>query len=140
MRDLKHYLKMFSSNPGATFGRSIVAKAIYAGRYGYADNPDTDILREIVRGLPGDVAAADAADTVSRRLDWTSYIEADPIPDWALKAAISERGLTQAGFADQMGVALRTVQDWAGGRRNCSGPTAKMARMILTDGMIGNEA
>lgn len=132
MRDLDHYLQLFAANPGATIGRQIVALAIYAGRYGGADDPDT--LREIVRALPEDMPAADAAEIARRLSDWRAALTEDPIPAWALKSAISHRGLTQAEFASQMGVTLRAAQHWVGGTRPCSGASATLARIILQKG------
>ena len=130
MRDLDHYIKLFSTDH--TIGRTLVAQAIYAGRYGDADDPDTDKLREITRELPDRVLeSSEATQIVRDAIDWRAHLERDPIPDWAIRAAIYDRGFTQPAFAEQVGVSLSAVEAWLSGRRNCSGPTAKIVRIIF---------
>jgi len=64
-------------------------------------------------------------------LAWREMLSLDPIEPFALRAAISESGMTQAEFADKMGLSLRAVQYYVAGQRRVSGPTAKLARMLL---------
>jgi rubrerythrin len=51
MRDKAHYLDMMRQNPDASIGISLAAKAIYAARYGDAD--DMSDGRELTREMMG---------------------------------------------------------------------------------------
>ena len=55
MRDKNHYLSMLDANPSATVGLLLAARAVYATRYGDADeaiiNENHDRFSEIAREL-----------------------------------------------------------------------------------------
>jgi len=62
---------------------------------------------------------------------WAEAILSDPIPPWAIRQGIEAAGLTQASFADKMGLSLRAIQYYVAGERAVSGPAAIAARVIL---------
>ena len=49
--------------------------------------------------------------------------------DWTL-AARAGTGLSQAKFAQMIGVSLRTLQEWEQGRKRPSGPAAALLRIV----------
>lgn len=131
MRNLQHYLNLFASSE--TVGRELVARAIYAGRYGDADNPNVDVLRDLTRELPETLTREEATEIARGSSAWRDFLDHDPIPAWALRLGIQAAGFTQAQFAEQIATSERTVRYWLAGERNCSGPTAIAVRMVLTD-------
>ena len=51
---------------------------------------------------------------------------ADPSPAQIIRKKL---GLSQASFADLMGVSIRTIQDWEQGRRSPKGPAKSLLRV-----------
>lgn len=64
-----------------------------------------------------------------------TYSTSAPLQGQELMAAVVARrrqlGLTQAGFAERLGISLRTYQEWEQGRRRPSGPAESMLRRAL---------
>lgn len=52
----------------------------------------------------------------------------------ALRTALSILGLTQAAFAAEIGVSLRTVNGWIAGERRIPGPIHWIVRAMLAAG------
>jgi hypothetical protein len=50
-RDAEHFRRMFGANPNASIGFSLAARAVYAARFGLADDPDPAAFGEIARRL-----------------------------------------------------------------------------------------
>lgn len=72
MRDLDHYLDLFYNTD--TVGHRLLARAIYAGRYGSGDGASSDELSEIQRSMPGrwpDPIDADRARVIADVWGWT---------------------------------------------------------------------
>jgi putative transcriptional regulator len=42
-------------------------------------------------------------------------------------------GLSQQGFADRLGVSVRTIQEWEQGRKQPSGPALALLRIVDKD-------
>jgi putative transcriptional regulator len=51
-----------------------------------------------------------------------------PVPD--VKAIRERLGLSQASFAELMGVSVRTLQNWEQGRREPEGPAKALLRVV----------
>lgn len=50
-RDAEQFRRLFASNPNASIGFSLAARAVYAARFGFADDPDPAAFGEIARRL-----------------------------------------------------------------------------------------
>lgn len=70
----------------------------------------------------GRVLALDIVD--AQKLVWREAIQDDPIPPWALRAALEEARWTYEDLAQRIRSSRRAVQEWADGKRRCTGPAS----------------
>ncbi|MDP1610829.1 MAG: helix-turn-helix domain-containing protein [Sulfuritalea sp.] len=89
-----------------------------AGRWGRKTTieirPDGSVRRRIE--LPGGKVAKDEILTGAR---------------WALLSARSSSGLSQADFADALGVSKRTLENWEQGRAEPTGPAKVLLNLVV---------
>lgn len=60
----------------------------------------------------------------AQKLVWREAIQDDPIPPWALRAALEEAEWTYEDLAQRIRSSRRAVQEWADGKRRCTGPAS----------------
>ena len=78
-----------------------------------------DLGQEILQGIR-DIKAG----SIGRRYTIGSY---------PIVRAREKSGLSQAKFAQLLGVSIRTIQDWEQGRREPTGPAKALLRAIRND-------
>lgn len=102
-------------NIGAELLQSV--RDMKAGRWGRKTTieirPDGSVRRRIE--LPGGKVARDEILTGAR---------------WALLSARSSSGLSQADFADALGVSKRTLENWEQGRAEPTGPAKVLLNLV----------
>lgn len=148
MRNKKHYLKLFRA--GSNVGAALIARGVYAARYGHAEFPDHETLSEIIREIGFEDRSRDEAIAlVESEKHWRDALNNEPVPPWALQAALdylveigevvghTSRG--QSWLAEYTGVHDRTVRKWVGGETKLIGPSAKLARMVIMDALARHE-
>ena len=103
-------------NIGAELLQSV--RDMKAGRWGRKTTievrPDGSVRRRIE--LPGGKVAKDEILTGAR---------------WALLSARSSSGLSQADFADALGVSKRTLENWEQGRAEPTGPAKVLLNLVV---------
>ena len=103
-------------NIGAELLQSV--RDVKAGRWGRKTTievrPDGSVRRRIE--LPGGKVAKDEILTGAR---------------WALLSARSSSGLSQADFADALGVSKRTLENWEQGRAEPTGPAKVLLNLVV---------
>lgn len=151
MRDKKHYLRLFKR--ADTAGAQLVARAVYAVRYA-PDIPwpepkvDPDILYGIAVeiGTDKEFSSEEAIALVERERHWRDALDEDPIPPWALKAALvhlvdsgaveaTTNNLGQTWLAEAAGVDPRTVRRWVSGERSLQKFAAEKVRSVIAEAM-----
>ena len=81
------------------------------------------LFDDLVQSLKEAKAIACGEAPASRRIKITS-------PD--VKAVREQIGLSQSEFAQLMQVSIKTLQNWEQHRRNPTGPTAALLKIVLT--------
>ena len=81
---------------------------------------ERDIAQEILEGIP-EIKASKAGGKPLQ-----THTLREPAPPQVIRANLQ---LSQAAFAALMGVSVRTIQDWAQGRRKPSGPALALLRI-----------
>lgn len=144
MRDKSHYLEIFTRTE--TVGAQLLARAIYAARYfdpAEPDRIDPSIVGKIMEAINADqVSGDDAVAMLKDEQHWTTGLDCEPVLPWALDYALRRiaYGLNtgsnttgQTWLAEQVGVNPRTVRRWVSGESPLSGPSAKLARMVIRE-------
>ena len=97
--------------------------------FNMATDPETSraaFLNNVTLSIPDDADGCVDLDAEKARLStiWD-------VAHLSMRELVARTGLSQTAFAKQVGVPLRTVQDWCGGRRGCPPYVIAMAAEIL---------
>ena len=140
MRTTDHYRSLLSQ--ADTIGRQLLARAIATARYGPADHK-TEIIAEIMREIGEEqVSRDDALALLDHQGHWKKSLRLDPIPSWAIQAALDElvdsgaidtgsRNRGQTWLARAVDVDPSTVRRWVSGASACRGTSARVVREEL---------
>lgn len=130
-RDTQHYRRMLDENPNAGIGFSLAARAVYAARTGEdaTDPSDDDLFRAIARGLKRRYG-----ETLTREQTLAEMADVPQSPAAELRRIRETLNLTQAEFAERLGVSANSIARYERGEVGIAEPIIRLARLLAERG------